>query len=70
MSGNMREVYVDLLRDPDLAVAYLKEAVADGDPRLILMAADEVAEAQRSVPKNLAGSKRSNVPTVHPATEA
>lgn len=46
MTRNVRETHKEHLRDPEVAAAYLSEALEDGDPAVILMALRNVAEAQ------------------------
>ncbi|NRB40414.1 MAG: putative addiction module antidote protein [Pseudomonadales bacterium] len=46
MTRNVRETHNKILRDPEVAAEYLNEALADGDPAVILMVLRNLAEAQ------------------------
>ena len=46
MVRSVRATHDAHLRDPEVAAEYLTEALADGDPAVILMALRNVAEAQ------------------------
>lgn len=43
---NYQEKLLEDLRDPELAIHYLNEALADEDPRVFLLALKNVQEAQ------------------------
>lgn len=46
MARNVRATHNEHLRNPDVAAAYLSEALEEGDPAVILMALRNIAEAQ------------------------
>ena len=46
MARNVRATHSEHLRDPEVAAAYLSDALEDGDAAVILMALRNIAEAQ------------------------
>lgn len=46
MARKVRETHNQQLRDPEVAAAYLSEALEDGEATVILMALRNIAEAQ------------------------
>jgi probable addiction module antidote protein len=46
MKRNVRATHNEYLRDPEVALEYLNEALEDGDVSIMLMALRNVAEAQ------------------------
>lgn len=59
MARNVRATHNEHLRDPEIAAAYLSDALEDGDASVILMALRNIAEAQEDGLSGLA--QRSNL---------
>ena len=53
------------LQNPELAIAYLNEAIADEDQRVFLLALKDVIEAQGGDITSLAEQARLNRPTIY-----